>query len=76
MNTFLLNRALGSLSHQSLARAQNDRLVHSLQLAANVNISYKRGADRGPTHDDALSKIPVAHPAGVNSITVDRFEGR
>jgi len=41
-----------------------------------VNISYKRGADRGPTHDDALSKIPVAHPAGVNSITVDRFEGR
>jgi len=77
MNTFLLNRALGSVSHQSLARAQSDRLVHSIQLANRIKLSYN-GSDgiSGVNTKDGSTKVPVAHPAGVNTITVDRFEGR
>jgi len=77
MNTFLLNRALGSVSHQSLARAQNDRLVHSIQLASNIKLSYNGSEGTNKVNpEDGSTKVPVAHPAGVNTITVDRFEGR
>lgn len=77
MNTFLLNRALGSVSHQSLARAQCDRFVHSIQLDSRTKLSYN-GSDgiSGINSQDGSTKVPVAHPAGVNTITVDRFEGR
>jgi len=77
MNTFLLNRALGSVSQQSLARAQNDRLVHSIQLASHTKLSYNGGEGISTVaSENGLTKVPVAHPAGVNTITVDRFEGR
>lgn len=93
MNTFLLNRALGSVSPQALARAQNERLLHSLQPAKDVSLSYKEDIEGQRPHersqleldddhgifegDDRTSnKTAIAHPAGVNSITIDRFEGR
>ena len=77
MNTFLLNRAQGSVSHQALARAHNDRLIHSLQPASNVIVSYQDPPSLNDDHDEEdEAKTAVAHPAGVNSITIDRFEGR
>jgi len=76
MNSYLLNRALGSTSHQSLAKAQNNRLLHSIQLGQDVKISHNGREGLGDSNDDTSNKIPVAHPAGVNSITVDKFEGR
>jgi DNA excision repair protein ERCC-8 len=73
MNSFLLNRALGSVSAAALARSQNTHLVHSLQPASHVSLSISP-LDLG-NDQDALQN-GVAHPAGVNSITIDKFEGR
>ena len=73
MNSFLLNRSLGSISPAALARAQNTRLVHAIQPASDVSLSIK--APDSDSDEDAL-RNGVAHPAGVNSITVDKFEGR
>ena len=80
MNNFLFSRALGSVSQQALARAQHDRLVHSLQAAENIRLTYRskeqQAAGNEKLKDDALKTKDVAHPAGVNSITIDKFEGR
>lgn len=75
MNSFLLNRALGAISPQSLAKAQNTRLLHSLQPANDVTLSIKKQSNE-TSDDDNNIKRGVAHPAGVNSITIDKFEGR
>ncbi|GAM88803.1 hypothetical protein ANO11243_068370 [Dothideomycetidae sp. 11243] len=77
MNNFLLSRALGSISHQSLANAQHDRLIHSLQHARKIKLSY-RSADQSATaadnvDEDDLKTRDVAHPAGVNSIAIDNL---
>ncbi|KAG8626410.1 hypothetical protein KVT40_005355 [Elsinoe batatas] len=82
MNNFLFSRALGSISHQALARAQTDRLVHSLHGADHVKLTYKTQGDVPARQDgtgdgdDDLKRKEVAHPAGVNSIVIDKFEGR
>lgn len=73
MNSFLFSRALGSISPAALARSQNERLVHSIQPASHISLSIKP-----PDTDNAEDALRggIAHPAGVNSITVDKFEGR
>jgi len=79
MNSFLLNRQLGSISPQTLARAQNTRLLQSLQAAPDVRFSLNLERDRddgGALERDAAPRRATAHAAGVNSIAVDRFEGR
>ncbi|KAF2156816.1 WD40 repeat-like protein [Myriangium duriaei CBS 260.36] len=79
MNNFLLSRALGSISHQSLAEAQNDRLIHSFHASNKIKLTYKsrdQGSKNENNDPDDLKTREVAHPAGVNSITIDRFEGR
>ncbi|PNS19026.1 DNA excision repair protein ERCC-8 [Sphaceloma murrayae] len=80
MNNFLFSRALGSVSHQSLAKAQTDRLVHSLHSDDTVKLTHKFSghgeARRDEDDEDDLTRRDVAHPSGVNSITIDKFEGR
>lgn len=90
MNSFLLNRQLGSISQQAFASAQNNRLVRSLQAAPDVRFSLRRHDESIPATTNgrigstrghrAANPRPVkpqsAHPSGVNSITIDRFEGR
>ncbi|CAD0110788.1 unnamed protein product [Aureobasidium uvarum] len=73
MNSFLLNRALGSVSPAALARSQNTRLVYSIQPASHVSLSIN---PPDTTNEEDALRNGVAHPAGVNSITVDKFEGR
>lgn len=80
MNSFLLNRQLGSISQQALAAAQNQRLISALQLAPNERFCWRkedagRAADPDdvPPRDERDSK---AHAVGVNAIAIDRFEGR
>jgi DNA excision repair protein ERCC-8 len=76
MNAFLLNRQLGSISHQSLAKAQNSRLLKALH-ATDVKFALDEpGAGSSSTRDVGIRTRDVAHAAGVNSIAVDRFEGR
>lgn len=78
MNTFLLNRAIGSVSHQALAKAQNIRLLYSIQPAPHICLSHNgKGDNRAErTGDDDAHLTSVAHSAGVNSIAIDKFEGR
>lgn len=76
MNSFLLNRALGSISPQALAKAQNSRLLYALQPANDVSLSINKPVDHEAEDGNGRGKGGVAHPAGVNSITIDKFEGR
>ena len=73
MNAFLLNRQLGSVTPQALVQAQHDIAHKALEPAENVSFRHK-----APDEEHSLRNMndAVAHPAGVNSIAIDRFEGR
>ncbi|WPH03827.1 Hypothetical protein R9X50_00671000 [Acrodontium crateriforme] len=75
MNSFLLNRQLGSISPQALAKAQNERLLESIQAAPLVHFSNQHPTSVATEQRVAAEKY-IAHKAGVNSITIDKFEGR
>ena len=78
MNSYLLNRELGTISPQSFANAYTTHLLRSIQHDDHVRFARKLrsgdGADKSaashPRHD------ALVHAAGVNCIDVDRFEGR
>lgn len=78
MNSFLLNRQLGSISPQALASAQNERLLKSLQAAPKVEFALKAQNDNdGAVQAESSTNAKnLAHMAGVSSITVDPFEGK
>jgi DNA excision repair protein ERCC-8 len=68
MNSFLLNRALGTISPHALAKAQNTRLVYALQPSNDVAFSIKRPDDVSQSHPDRdpVARGNVAHSAGVS----------
>lgn len=74
MNSFLLNRQLGSIAPEVLVRAQHDRLLKALQPASHIRFALQPPAQTPRNH--APRTVDLAHAAGVNSIAVDRFEGR
>lgn len=79
MNSYLLNRQLGSISPQALAQAQHERLLGSLQPAPRIRFARQKTDQVTSTvfqSDTVSSARAVAHSAGVNSIAVDKFEGR
>ncbi|KAI9693894.1 MAG: hypothetical protein M1822_003165 [Bathelium mastoideum] len=79
MNSFLLNRAIGSVSPQSLQRAQTTQLLHALQPAPEVTFGAEPQSEdvSSSAHSSTTKKSSnVAHKAGVNAIALDRFEGR
>ena len=78
MNSFLLNRQLGSVSPESFAKAQNHRLLRSLQAAPDVQfaLTQPESSSAGYTRSHGTRPRTIAHAAGVNSIAIDRFEGR
>ncbi|KAJ8106288.1 hypothetical protein OPT61_g9633 [Boeremia exigua] len=65
----LLDRAYGFAHHDVLQRATATSLVYALQPAA---VTFSQ---RLPPADDPHARIP-AHAAGVNALTIDKFEGR
>lgn len=82
MNSFLLNRQLGQISPQALSAAQNQRQFSALQIARNERFAWKgdnntaSGAENGGNAAVRNELSSKAHAAGVNAITIDRFEGR
>jgi DNA excision repair protein ERCC-8 len=81
MNSFLFSLQLGSVSQQAFVKAQNERLLRSIQAAPDVTFALKSAAKEGTTTDSTararLEQLSgVAHGAGVSSIAIDRFEGR
>ena len=71
----LLGRALGTISSQALQRAETSRLLHSIQAAPGVRFD---GSDAANSSRDVEGeeRDVWAHQAGVNCLTIDRFEGR
>lgn len=61
----LLARSQNNTTHCALAQEQTARLVRALQPAPWVRFA-------GTTADG----VDVAHAAGVNSLEVDKFEGK
>lgn len=79
MNAFLLNRQLGSISPQALAKAQNNRLLKAIQSTdVRFALDPQDGSRAGVTAagGSTIKTRDVAHAAGVSSIAIDRFEGR
>lgn len=82
MNSFLLSLQLGSVDQQAFIKAQNERLLRSLQAAPDVTFALKNAARKGTGAADSTARARleqlngVAHGAGVSSIAIDRFEGR
>ena len=81
MNSLLLNRSLGAIGPQAFQRAETTRLLHALQASPDVRFesrnngilnSKARAADE--SEDGSIGSR--AHPAGVNSLVIDRFEGK
>lgn len=83
MNSFLLNRTIGSISPPVLQRAQTTRLVHAISPTPGVRFRNEQtGADVSSTADGqdgcqgGGAEQIWAHKAGVNALAIDRFEGR
>ena len=73
----LLSRALGTISPQVLQRAETLRLLHSIQAAPGVRFDGGDAPAKGSSSKDVEDREDVwAHQAGVNCLTIDRFEGR
>lgn len=85
MNSYLLNRALGTVSPNAFHVAQTTRLVHNLEPAPGIRFSSRRAAPADQNQSDATSldqedptivENVVAHKSGVNCLAIDHFEGR
>lgn len=82
MTSNLFGRALGSISPQALQKAETSRLLSSLQAAPGVRFDGSGGGaparaqQRNRDEEDDLRGGIWAHKAGVNSLAIDRFEGR
>lgn len=85
MNSYLLNRALGSVNPDAFQVAQTTRLVHHLEPAPGIRFSSRRAAPTEQAQDDATlldqERDPTAddvfaHKSGVNCLAIDPFESR
>lgn len=86
MNSYILNRQLGSISPSAFHVAQTSRLVHLLEPAPGIRFnSRKRAALRADSvGNDAAGRLSSgsptedvsAHRAGVNVLAIDQNEGR
>ena len=81
MNSYLLSRSLGTFGPQTFQRAESDRLLQAIQAAPNVCFDSSDAPARlcdTTQHDVGNVDTPDfwAHRAGVNSLVIDRFEGR
>ncbi|KAL5342113.1 WD40-repeat-containing domain protein [Aspergillus crustosus] len=69
MNSYLLNRVLGTVSPSTFHTAQTTRLVHNLEPAPGIRFSSTK--DGASTSDEVF-----AHTAGANVLAIDQYEGR
>ena len=81
MNSYLLNRELGTVSPKALQQAETRRLLLALQAAPDIKFDGTDAATAGPSQSHAGQVTGGrdgvwAHKAGVNCIAVDKFEGR
>ena len=77
MNSYLFGRALGTFSPAALQRAELYRLLHALEAAPAVRFD---GSDSSSASIEpgggGRGNYLWAHKAGLNCITIDKFEGK
>jgi DNA excision repair protein ERCC-8 len=84
MNSYLLNRSLGSVAPNEFHVAQTTRLVHNIEPAPGIRFSSRRALTTDDSEDDVApldqelgaSAELFAHKSGVNRLAIDQFEGR
>lgn len=80
MNSYILNRALGSISPTTFHVAQTTRLVHHLEPAPGIRFASRKPQQAGCTKEDGdagdIKNEILAHRSGVNVLAIDQFEGR
>ena len=80
MNADLFGRALGSIGPQVLQRNETSRLLHALHAAPKVRFDGRESIPQtqplGVGDGDQHKETVWAHRAGVNCLTIDRFDGR
>lgn len=77
MNSFLLNRAIGSISPSAFHVAQTSHLTQLLEPAPGIRFSSRKGPVIPDGTDTINSEVEVfAHQAGVNVLAIDHYEGR
>lgn len=79
MNSYILNRAIGSISPTTFHVAQTTRLVHHLEPAPGIRFSSRRPQQVGNTteeNEEGPENELLAHKSGVNVLAIDQFEGR
>jgi DNA excision repair protein ERCC-8 len=81
MNGYLLNREAGDLLPSQLRRTYNNKLIQALQppntrfeRTRRIGAGQRQQNHHGESHEDEA--LAVAHHGGINSIAIDRFEGR
>lgn len=75
MNSYLLNRALGSITPSDFHVALTTRLVHHLEPAPGIRFSSRK--DAGFVGDAiGIEDEVYAHKAGVNVLGIDQYDGR
>jgi DNA excision repair protein ERCC-8 len=77
MNAQLLSREAGFSPPEELQRSYNDKLLRAIQ-PSNTRFEPKapNNDHEGQNDEEKDVKFPVTHHGGVNSIAIDRFEGR
>ena len=80
MNSILLNRSLGVAGPQILQQTETAYLLQAIQTAPNIRFDSSTDplATRINTQleDGVDSSDKWAHRAGVNSVVIDKWEGR
>ncbi|KAL4918984.1 WD40-repeat-containing domain protein [Aspergillus aurantiobrunneus] len=76
MNSYLLNRALGSVAPSTFQSAQAIRLVHNLESAPGIRFSSTNTRSVNSGGDLLFSDEILAHRAGANVLAIDQNEGR
>lgn len=77
MNSFLLNRAIGSISPSAFHVAQTSHLTQLLEPAPGIRFSSRKDPVIPDGTDTINSEVEVfAHQAGVNVLAIDHCEGR
>ncbi|KAL4780707.1 WD40-repeat-containing domain protein [Aspergillus varians] len=76
MNSYLLNRAIGSITPSAFHSAQTIRLVHNLEPAPGIRFSNtNRRSVNSDGHVPASEEV-LGHTAGANVLAIDQYEGR
>jgi DNA excision repair protein ERCC-8 len=79
MNSFLLNRAQGSIHPLDFHVAQTSHLVRLIEPSPRLRFTCTvaaSGNHEEPPFDHGLTDEVVAHKAGVNVLVIDQCGGR